>query len=501
MTQDIRHLVVLMLENRSYDHLLGYLSQQMPGLDGLALGMGNPMDPSVPASPVVPFSPAQGDVITPDPDHEFDGVTLQLFGTTQVPTPPAATCNGFVASHTLTANGSAQTGAEILQCFQPHRIPAIATLAREFAVCDRWFSSVPGPTWPNRFFAHCATSDGWVKNDVFSIPPKLQKYTMPSIFEALEANGQSWNVFCHDIPQALALTNLRRRPYRGHFAWIKRFYEAAANGTLPQYTFIEPSYFEHGPWKANDQHGGHSVSMGDTLVAHVYEALRANEEAWAHTMLLIVHDEHGGFFDHVPPPYDGMPTASGAAIVSKPSGKPSLTPPFDFRRLGVRVPAIVVSPYVPKGWQEHGVFEHASIPATVRHIFGTGAPLNARDAAARSFHGLASLSEMRMDTPTALPRASDIDAEREFELRTYDMVNHAELFAEASDEADPQAMNDLQATLYELAAGVGGSDDAQDAMLMAEPASFVSEARAARRVVRTMNRFLSDEAPGQPMRR
>ena len=490
MTQEIRHLVVLMLENRSYDNLVGYLSQQLPGLDGLALGMGNPTDPQVPNSPVIPFSPAQGDVIDPDPHHDLDAVTLQLFGSTQVPTPPAATCNGFVVSHTLTAQGSPQKGAEIMQCIQPTRIPALATLAREFAVCDQWFSSVPGPTWPNRFFAHCATSDGWVENRVFSTIPFLQKYTMPSIFEALEVAGHSWNVFFHDMPQAIALTHLQKRPFRNRFARIKAFYDAAAAGALPEYTFIEPKYFPFLKWRANDQHGGHSVSMGDTLVAHVYEALRANAESWPHTMLLIVHDEHGGFFDHVPPPYDGMPTGSGWAVVHNPDGKVSQQPPFDFQRLGARVPAIVVSPFVPKGTQDHRVFEHASIPATVRAVAGIERPLNTRDATARPFRDLASLTEMRTDTPLTLPRADDINAALEFALRTCEMDDQPDFQPAASDAVADSPLNELQASLHALAQALGAAGDAE---LMAQPSALMTEQRAAREVNRDMDRFFSSE--------
>lgn len=492
MTQDIRHLVVLMLENRSYDNLIGYLSQQLPGLDGLAPGMTNPLNPSVPASPVVPFCPARSDVINPDPDHDFDGATLQLFGSTHVPTPPAATCNGYVASHTQTAKGSTLKGAEIMQCFEPSRVPALATLAAEFAVCDRWFSSVPGPTWPNRFFAHCATSDGLVENKVFTFPLILRKYAMPSIFEALQGAGFSWKVFFHDIPQSAALTNLRKRSHRGGFARIKHFYKAAAEGSLPAYSFIEPQYFNYDVWRANDQHGGHSVSLGDTLVAHVYEALRQNAETWPHTMLLIVHDEHGGFFDHVAPPYDGMPTPAGHAVVHNPDGKVSQKPAFDFQRLGARVPAVVVSPFVPRGAQDHRMFEHSSIPATVRAIRGIALSLNTRDATANPFHDIASLAEMRGDTPLRLPRANDIDAAREFELRTYEMDDAAQHIVAEADQNGEAPLNELQITLNDLSAALGGAEP------QVEAAGVVTERRAAREIKRRMDKFLSpEESSGQ----
>ncbi len=325
-------------------------------------------------------------------------------------------------------------------------------------------------------------------NKIFVVPPVLQRYTMPSIFEALQAQGRSWNVFFHDIPQSFALTHLRKRPHRSHFGRMKTFYNAASAETLAEYTFIEPQYFNYGPWRANDQHGGHSVSLGDTLVAHVYEALRANADTWPHTMLLIVHDEHGGFFDHVPPSYDGMPTGSGSAVVRNPDGKHSHSPRFSFERLGARVPAIVVSPFVPRGTQSHDVYEHASIPATARAVAGIGMPLNVRDATAHPFHHLASLDQMRTDTPTTLPRADDIDRAREFELRMYNLVDTPETLTAALDTADGPPLNDLQATLYEFAGGLTESGAAEPLL---EPAAVVNEQRAAARVRRNVDRFLA----------
>lgn len=140
MPQDIRHLVVLMLENRSYDHLVGYLSQRLGGLDGLAAGMGNHAVPKDATSPFVAVSPAANDIIGKDPDHDFEGATLQLFGSTTAPVPPAATCDGFLASHVKTTGGSLAKGAEVMQCVAEHRIPALAHLAEHFAICDHWYS-------------------------------------------------------------------------------------------------------------------------------------------------------------------------------------------------------------------------------------------------------------------------------------------------------------------------------------------------------------------------
>ena len=122
-----------------------------------------------------------------------------------------------------------------MECFDPAKIPALATLAQEFCVCDRWFSAAPGPTWLNRFYAHAATSDGMV------IDNATHNYKMNTIYDALTKNGVSWNIYYGDIPQSLILRQLRRTP--GRFKRFERFHADVEKGNLAAYTFIEPRYF------------------------------------------------------------------------------------------------------------------------------------------------------------------------------------------------------------------------------------------------------------------
>lgn len=453
MPQEIRHLVVLMMENRSFDHMLGYLD--LPSSDGLKEGMYNPIDPGDPKSEHVSPRRARSDVLQPDPNHEFGATTVQLFGHETTAPPSVATCDGFVAAYTALA-GDAVQGRRIMECMTPAHAPALATLAREFAVCDRWFSSIPGPTWPNRFFAHAATSDGLVENVIGDWRRGLREYPMRSIYETLEEAEVPWRIYFHDIPQSLALTRMQSQRMRRGFSRISHFYDDARAGRLPQYSFIEPQYFGLFRWPANDQHGGHSVAVGDRFIADVYEALRSNEEAWPHTMLLIVYDEHGGFFDHVSPPVDAVEYEGKVARVPCPDGKTSASPPFDFRRLGVRVPAIVVSPWVAKGRVHHQVFDHASIPATVREIANLRGALTERDAQASSFHGIADLTSMRDDTPITLPRV-DLDDAQRGPSGLSAPFNPMGMVPEDTAHSGPWAnepLNDLQQTLMDLADGL-----------------------------------------------
>lgn len=238
----------------------------------------------------------------------------------------------------------------------------ITALARQFAVCDRWHASAPCQTWPNRFFVHAATANGYENND-----PPHYPYEMPTIFNRLEAAGQAWKIYFHDMPQSLSLSNLW--PHLDHFRFYAELQNDARAGALPAYSFIEPRYFPD-LGLPNDQHPPHVVTLGEQLIADVYNCLRAGPGA-TKTLLVITHDEHGGCFDHAPPPAAVRPGGGTAG-------------PFKFDRYGVRVPAVIVSPYVSPGLKFRPptgkVCDHTSIIATLRQRFPLGGPLTARDA-------------------------------------------------------------------------------------------------------------------------
>ncbi len=427
-------IVVLMLENRSFDHMVGFLKGANYPIDGLNGTESNPQACGMPASPRVQVSPTATPITATDPGHEFEDVNLQLFCKTNPGGSPVPTNEGFVSSYAGTAGSVA--GPEIMQCFDPSRVPVLVRLAQEFAICDRWFSSVPGPTWPNRFFVHAATSDGVVQ---MGLKFYLRSYPMRTIYENLAAAGKTWTIYFHDIPQALAMRRLRSKKNRRNFHKFARFEPDARSGNLSSYVFIEPRYFNFfKKWQANDQHPNHDVRWGEALISDVYETLRTSPE-WETTLLVVTFDEHGGFYDHVLPP-GGVPS---------PDGKQSRDPGFEFKfdRLGLRVPTVLVSPLIPKGTIDSTVYEHSSILATAREAYGLPRSLTKRDEWANPIDLSYWLAKPR-DTPAiANPHA-------DFELAEYP-VAEAEpseiALAMAREEQSIEPPSDLQRSLVALA--------------------------------------------------
>lgn len=448
----IRNLVVLMMENRSFDHALGYMRFSDPAspVEGLRGTESNPVPNPPGGTETVGWNAAW--YTKTDPGHEYEEVVEQLFGGTTVPSPPVATNDGYVASLAAKMKSVAE-GRTAMHCFTRDRLPALYALADEFAVCDHWFCSVPGPTWPNRFFVHAASSNGSVRNKLWSA---ISHYDQPVVYESLSAAGVDWRIYFSDIAQSWALKRMRKRANRRHYRTMGHFEADARNGRLPPYTFIEPRYFDFLRWKATDQHPGNHVELGDELIARVYEALRSSPH-WPETLLVIVYDEHGGLYDHVPPPYDGA-VVNGQPVRVKSPGKPSTNPPFAFDRLGPRVPAVLVSPCIARGTVDHTVYEHSSVPATLKKLFGLPDFLNERDRNVNTFEGVAS-GEFRADTPETLPRTASNEKVAGYGMRVLEdpeagvsrLTLSTARAAGLGDEVDVDPLNDLQKQLVELA--------------------------------------------------
>ncbi|KAL6519011.1 Phosphatidylglycerol/phosphatidylinositol transfer protein [Orobanche hederae] len=277
------------------------------------------------------------------------------------------------------------------------------TLVSEFAVFDRWFASVPASTQPNRLYVHSATSHGATSN----VATLLAKgYPQRTIFEDLDDAGIWFGIYYQNIPATLFYKNLRKLKYLGKFhPYGLSFKSDAQNGKLPGYAVVEQRYMDSKLEPANDDHPSHDVYQGQMFVKEVYETLRASPQ-WNQTLLVITYDEHGGFYDHVATPNYGVPNPDGIM------GPDPFH--FEFNRLGVRVPTIVVSPWVNKGTVVHGPngsptatseYEHSSIPATVRKIFNLSSPpLTKREEWAGTFQGIVQvLSQPRTDCPEKLP--------------------------------------------------------------------------------------------------
>ena len=386
----IDHVVVLMLENRSFDHMLGFTKSAGMPVDGLSGDESNP-DAELPPGRVFVTNDADYlDDLVFDAAHGIEDVALQLYGSRASSFDSDDGRNdGFVVDYGSLPLVDAKQARRVMACFAPARLPVLTRLAREFAVCDRWHASVPSSTWPNRLFVHAATSYGEATN-------ALREYPMKTIYDSLDEAACSWNVYFHDVPVCLLLERLRSERGKSRLHRFEQFKEDAATGKLPSYSFIEPRYLNFLWWRANDQHPNHDVRLGELLIADVYEALRASP-AWERTLLVVVYDEHGGTYDHVFPPTAVSP--DGRAYVG-----PDFA--FGFNRLGVRVPAVLVSPWIAAGTVDHTLYDHTSILATVRERFGLASPLTARDAAAASFGANLSLDAPRKDTPTKLERPS-----------------------------------------------------------------------------------------------
>jgi phospholipase C len=445
----IEHLVVLMLENRSFDHLLGFYTPADGGqrVDGLRGDESNPVDPFAqgPKQSVVPVrrtSGVDGYVTDPDPPHDHDSVMVQLFCESRPAEDREPNNLGFYYRYSQVRDHDAplapDVAAHVMRCFSPaEQLPALNGLAQQFTVLDRWFASVPGPTWPNRFFCHCATSGGHAANpgalDAVIAAVGRSKYPMPTVFEKLEEAGATWRIYYHDVPQSLDLGRLHA--HLDHFSHYCRFLRDAAAGTLPSYAFIEPAYFDVpvlGLW-ANDMHPPHDARRGDRLIAEVYAALRASP-LWNRCALLVIWDEHGGFYDHVKP-----------AKVVAPDDEVDASG-FRFDRLGVRLPAVLASPWVARGRVDSTPFEHASVAATLRALFGTTGFLSRRDASAAAFDHLFDQRAPRTDTPLTLPSAELGPAALVSPLTDHQRSLLALAEALRSDDASPPVGSDRVAS-------------------------------------------------------
>jgi phospholipase C len=376
---DIKHVFVLAMENRSFDHLFAFSS----GLE---------LPPPEAQWGMTPDAPDRAPL---DPPHDFEDVALQIGAQ-----PPMS---GFRQQSYWSVSR---------QGFAAGALPILTALAGDYFLFDTWFSSVPGPTWPNRFFLHAGSSAGLDNSP--SAATTIESETVDSLsfsfpngtlFRRLEDAGRTWRVYHDDLfPQVLAIKDMID-PFRlntGKFSWLRAgekefFVDDLANDYGVDYTFIEPNYglstngFENG----NCQHPIGSMAAGEAFIKYVFESIR-NSPVWPKSLLIITYDEHGGFFDHQTPPA-AVPPGDGMQNQNR-SAHPQN---FGFDRLGVRVPAIAVSPWIAKGGLSSRafpgkIFDHTSVIKTVMNLFSVSGTLGAREAAATSFESICGL-EMRTD--------------------------------------------------------------------------------------------------------
>ena len=387
---NLKHIVVLMMENRAFDHMLGALKSQDPRIDGLTGTESNPDTTGEPIK-VQPQAEFQSQ-LDPDPGHHYPDVDIQLFNGSQDRSTP--NMQGFIQAY-FQQRKDVNHSQKIMYYFTPDKLPVITTLARKYLVFNRWFSSLPGPTIPNRAFAHFGTSFG--KTDM-SLLYLREKYL--SVYERMKNAGKKAKIYYYDQQSSTMGVVFLLKSQPQLFGTFDQFLSDCTSGNLPDYSFIEPNYSDHdaddGEAIASDQHPDHDVQAGEMFIAKVYNTIRSSP-VWENTALLLVYDEHGGIYDHVPPP------------ACTPDEFPDKSTGFLFDRLGVRVPAILISPWIPEGTvvspmnqdgtiDQERVFEHACIPNTVTNFFiGAYDARTQREKSSETFLDLLSLPAPRTD--------------------------------------------------------------------------------------------------------
>jgi phospholipase C len=394
----IDHIVQLMLENRSFDQMLGFLysttgnrSPSGQPYDGLTGSESNPDSAGneIPVYKIDHTSPHPYFMPGADPGEGFYNTNFQLFSAHSPPDGAVPTNKGFVINfQNAIAYDQSQNfkdtlpgtrPSEIMGMYTPEMLPVMSALARGYAVCDQWFASAPTQTLPNRTFAAAATSMGYLKNHHIV-------FNTPSIFGRLSDKNVDWAIFGYNSPPMTRqdFPDTKNAP-DSHIGLFSDFQARAKAGTLPAYTFLEPDFGPGG----NSQHPNYDVAVGEQLIHDVYYTLR-NGPGWNKTLLLVTYDEHGGNYDHVAPPSTAVPPDDAPAEY-----------PFDFKRFGVRIPALLISPLVPAGTvfrARSGTIDHTSVLKTIEQRWGVP-PLTARDKAAPGLGDVLSLSTPRTDDP------------------------------------------------------------------------------------------------------
>lgn len=395
----IKNIVVLIQENRSFDNMAGGFtySDEIDGL--LNKQLCNPINITDPSAGTVCATDTLANVDGDDPNHGVTGVNMEIFGNFHPTADSPETMQGFLFEQQQTFDTSNLTRAEeAIQFYNENNIPVMRTLAEEFVLFDKWFCAVPGPTDPNRAYITAGTSDGHGQNDAaFSnaaIPVR-------SIFQQLSEKNVSWinytpSQFFGDaafytwtVTSGALFTNMKLQ---------SQFFEDAAAGTLPPFSYINPECCSNQSF-----HPPSSATNGQIFVKSIYEALRASPQ-WDETLFIMTFDEHGGFADHVPPPKN-VPAPDNITYTETAQDGKNFT--FDFTRLGVRVPAYLISPWVGKSVIEHEgqnngkVYTHTSILHFLAGFFGLDI-LTPRVGFSSTFEHLI-LDKKRDDTLETLP--------------------------------------------------------------------------------------------------
>ena len=356
----IDHVVVLMMENRSFDHYLGWL----PGADGRQEGLKYP-DPAGQLHATYHLATYQGCGYN-DPDHSYQGGRIEL---------NSGKCDGWLLD---TANDIFCIGY-----YKASDLAFYSHAAPYWTTCDHYFAATMGPTYPNRFYMHAAQTDRTDDSTTVS--------TLPTIWDLLAAAGVSHAYYFSDVP----FTALWGAKYASISEPATSFLAACAAGTLPAVSFVDPRFEDEGSGTSGDDHPHADIRVGQSFINQVYEAITSSP-AWERTVFVINYDEWGGFFDHIAP-----------------ATAPDANPANGLR--GFRVPALVISPLARRGTVAHNTYDHTSVLKMIEWRWGLPA-LTPRDAAARNiaevlnFSGAPDPAAPRWNVPAVVAQACPVTA-------------------------------------------------------------------------------------------
>lgn len=324
----IDHIIVLMMENRSFDHFLGWL----PGSDGQQAGLSFTDRYGTPHT-THHLTDFQG-CGHPDPDHSYEGGRIQYNGGKN---------NGWLLAGENDEFAVGYYDAADLDFWRQ--------AGPDWTVCDRYFAATMAETYPNRFYQHAAATDRLHNSTVTS--------TLPTIWDRLAAAGVDGKYYYGDIP----FTALWGTKYLGISHHYSEFLSDAGAGSLPAVSFVDPRFTDEGSGTSGDDHPHADIRSGETFLAEVYNAVTTGP-GWAKTLLVINYDEWGGFYDHVAP--GTAPDMSAATALR-----------------GFRVPSVVISPRARRRYVAHDIYDHTSVLKAIEWRWNLP-PLTPRDSAARN---------------------------------------------------------------------------------------------------------------------
>lgn len=394
---DIETIIIVIMENRSFDHMMGYLSLDGSlGVEGLrADATWRAQHANIHAGKTYPpFAISPDAAPCSDPPHDLKSIALQI---SQAPAGPGlGQMGGFVESYATLSDPKPTDPSQVMGYFDARSVPSFDFFARNYCLCDHWFSSLPLGTQANRLMAMAGESKLLDNAGIFLPEQDL-------VYDWLTAHGIVWRAYqagdflpffslmASWLPEITTSLTLNQIAGGGRFRRYANFESDWNTGaTIPNVIFIEPEYTDGPHVDPNDDHAPTGIAPGQAFLAGLYQTLIGNPARWAKTLLVVTYDEHGGFFDHVPPL--ALPTTIAGVTLAT---------------TGVRVPAFLISPYVKAGIPFTGALDHTSLLQLLDDRFlgsgeGYSAAVNQRQAHFnRIMNALDNLA--RTDTPTLAP--------------------------------------------------------------------------------------------------